>query len=118
MSRHAAGTIVVVDWRGRALPDEPARLRPAVVVEDHDLFPEQYPDTIVVPLTREEGLAHESFAERIEPTPDNGAETTCWALAHHVTSVSLRRITSTPSRVTPDQLAAIRRRITVAVGVG
>ncbi|MHB8452986.1 MAG: type II toxin-antitoxin system PemK/MazF family toxin [Mycobacteriales bacterium] len=118
MSRHPAGTIVVVDWRGSALPQEPTRLRPAVVVEDHELFPEHYPNTIVVPLTRDEGLAHQSFAERIEPTPENGSETTCWALAHHITSVSRRRITSTPSRVTPDQLAAIRRRITIAVGGG
>ncbi len=46
---------------------------------------------LVVPLIRDEGLAHRSFAERIEPTADNGADTTCWALAHHVTGVSLRR---------------------------
>jgi mRNA interferase MazF len=116
VSRHPAGSIVVVDWRGGALPQEPTRLRPAVVVEDHELFPEQYPNTIVVPLTRDEGLAHKTFAEKIEPAPGNGAEVTCWALAHHVTSVSLRRITATPSRVTDDQLASIRRRITLAVG--
>ena len=116
MSRHAGGSIVVVDWRAGALPSEPTRLRPAVVVEDHELFPEEYPNAIVVPLTRDEGLAHRAFAERIEPTPENGADTTCWALAHHVTSVSLRRVTSSASRVTADQLAAIRRRITVAVG--
>jgi mRNA-degrading endonuclease toxin of MazEF toxin-antitoxin module len=116
MSRHTAGSIVVVDWRGDALPREPSRPRPAVVVEDDELFPEHYPNTLVVPLTRDEGLAHRSFAERIEPDHDNGAETTSWALAHHVTSVSLRRISSTPSRITLDQLSSIRRRIAVAVG--
>lgn len=42
MSRPAAGSIVVVDWRGGALPEEPSRLRPAVVVEDHELFPDDY----------------------------------------------------------------------------
>ncbi|WP_343710347.1 type II toxin-antitoxin system PemK/MazF family toxin [Mycobacterium sp.] len=117
MSRYTAGSIVVVDWRGGALGHEPSRLRPAVVVEDDELFPEEYPDTLVVPLTRDEGLAHRSFAERIDPDDDNGAETTCWALAHHVTSVALHRVNPTSSRITPDQLSSIRRRVTVAVGV-
>lgn len=116
MSRHAAGSIVVVDWRGGALPHEPSRLRPAVVVEDHELFPDQYPNVLVVPLTRDEGLAHRSFAERIEPTVENGADATCWALAHHVTSVSLERLNPTKSRITAVQLASIRKRITVAIG--
>ena len=88
MSRHPAGTIVVVDWGGGSLPQGPGKLRPAVIVEDHELFPEEYPNVVVVPLTRDEGLAHRSFAERIEPTADNGVDNTCWALAHHVTSVS------------------------------
>lgn len=118
MSRHAAGSIVVVDWRGGAQPKEPSKLRPAVIVEDHELFPDDYPNTLVVPLTRDEGLAHRSFAERIEPSAENGSETTCWALAHHVTSVSLRRISPTGLRITADQLANIRRHITVAVGAG
>jgi mRNA interferase MazF len=117
VSRHVAGSIVVVDWRGGALPQEPSRLRPAVVVEDHDLFPDDYPNTLLVPLTRDEGLAHRSFAERIEPNADNGVETTCWALAHHVTSVSLLRVNPTPSRITAQQLASIRERIAVAVGI-
>ena len=116
MSRHSAGSIVVVDWRGGSLPQEPGRLRPAVVVEDHELFPEEYPNMLVVPLTRDEGLAHGSFAERIEPTTDNGADTTSWALAHHVTSVSLRRVNLTASRITAEQLSSIRKRIAVAVG--
>lgn len=117
MSRHAAGSIVVVDWRGGAQPKEPSRLRPAVIVEDHELFPDQYPNTIVVPLTRDEGLAHRSFAERIDPADENGAGTTWWALAHHVTSVVLQRVSPTESCVTADQLASIRRRIIVAVGI-
>ena len=88
-----------------------------MVVEDHELFPDGYPNTLVVPLTRDEGLAHRSFAERIEPSADNAANETCWALAHHVTSVSLRRVQPTGSRVTAEQLSSIRRRIMVAVGM-
>ncbi len=116
MSRHAAGSIVVVDWRGGALPHEPSRLRPAVVVEDHELFPDEYPNVLVVPLTRDEGLAHRSFAERIDPTAENGVDATCWALAHHVTSVSLRCVNPTDSRITAVQLASIRKRIVVSIG--
>jgi mRNA-degrading endonuclease toxin of MazEF toxin-antitoxin module len=117
VSRHIAGSIVVVDWRGGALPQEPSRLRPAIVVEDHELFPDDYPNTLLVPLTRDEGLAHNTFAERIEPDADNGVDTTCWALAHHVTSVSLRRVNRTPSRITAQQLVSIRERIAVALGI-
>lgn len=87
-----------------------------MVVEDHELFPDEYPNTLVVPLTGDEGIAHRSFAERLEPTADNGADTTCWALAHHVASVSLRRVKPTASRITDEQLASIRNRIRVAVG--
>jgi mRNA-degrading endonuclease toxin of MazEF toxin-antitoxin module len=118
MSRYAAGTIVVVDWRGGALPQEPTRLRPAVVIEDTALFPENYPNMLVVPLTTDDGLAHASFAERIDSTDENGADQTCWALAHHVSSVSLRRVNSTESRITAGQLSSIRNRITVAIGSG
>jgi mRNA interferase MazF len=116
VTRPEAGSIVVVDWRGGSLPSEPTKLRPAVVVEDHTLFPDEYPNTIVVPLTRDGGLAHAFFAERIEPTDENGVGTTCWALAHHVTSVSLRRVDRTPARLSQEQLSSIRMRIALAVG--
>jgi mRNA-degrading endonuclease toxin of MazEF toxin-antitoxin module len=117
MSRPAAGSIVLVDWRAGAVPHEPTRIRPSVVVEDNELFPDAYPNTLVVPLTRDEGLAYAAFAERIDPAPENGADTTSWALAHHVTSVSLQRVQPTPSRVTPEQLGSLRRRIAVALGL-
>lgn len=103
--------------REGCLPSEPSTLRLAVVIEDNVLFPDGYPNMLVVPLTRDEGLAHRSFAEQVEPTVENGAETTCWALAHHITSVSLRRVTPTDSRITPTQLANIRKRVTIAIGV-
>lgn len=118
MNGPSAGAIVIVDWRGGSLPQEPGKLRPAVVVEDHELFPDQYPTTLVVPMTRDRGLAHASFAERIDPDPNNGVESTCWALSHHVTSVSKKRISATPSSITAEQLASIRKRIGLALGIG
>ena len=45
-----AGQIALADWRG-ALPKEPNKRRPAVVVEDDGLFAPGYPNTILVPLT-------------------------------------------------------------------
>ena len=117
MRRPAAGTIVLVDWRAGAVPREPMKIRPAVVVEDDELFPDAYPNTLVVPLTRDEALAYPAFAERIDPTAVNGAEATSWALAHHVTSVSLKRVQETASRITGDQLASLRRRIALALGL-
>lgn len=98
------------------MPSEPTKLRPAVVVEDHELFPDAYPNVLVVPLTRDSGLAHASFAERIDPTAQNGADAICWALAHHITSVSIHRVSPTDSRITAAQLASIRERIAVAIG--
>lgn len=109
-----------LDTEDRAALEAAARVQgkglSAVVVEDDELFRAEYPNTLVVPLTRDEGLAHRSFAERIEPDDDNGVEATCWALADHVTSVSLRRVNPTSSRITTAQLSTIRRCITVAVG--
>jgi len=108
---------VLVDWRLGAVPHEPTKIRPAVVVEHHELFPDAYPNVLVVPLTRDEGLAYPTFSERIEPTTENGADVTSWALAHHINSVSLQRIQKTPSRITAGQLAGIRRRMAVALGL-
>jgi mRNA interferase MazF len=115
VSRPPAGTIVLVDWRVGAV-QEPTKIRPSVVVEDDQLFPGAYPNAIVVPLTRDEALAYFAFAERIDPTPENGSDATSWALAHHVTSVSLQRVQVTPSRITPEQLGSLRRRIALALG--
>lgn len=98
------------------MPGEPGKLRPAVVIEDEGLFPEAYPSTLVVPLTHDEGLAYPTFAVRLDPTGANGVDTTSWALAHHVTSVSTRRVKGTGSHVTPEELADVRRRVTLAIG--
>ncbi len=108
---------MLVDWRVGAVTREPTKIRPSVVVEDHDLFPDAYPNTMVVPLTRDEGLAYAAFAERIDPSPENGADATSWALAHHVTSVSLQRVQPTPSRITSEQLDSLRRRVGLALEI-
>lgn len=112
--RPDAGSIVVVDWRPGQHP-EPGGLRPGVVVEDSRLFP-GYPSLLVVPFTRDRRLAHATLAVRIDPTPENGLNAVSWALAHHVSSVALRKARATRSRITRDQLVRIRQRIALAVG--
>jgi len=49
----AAGDVVIVNWRD-ALPKEANKRRPAIVVEDSDLFDAAYPNVILVvhPQTR------------------------------------------------------------------
>lgn len=114
--RPQSGEIVIVDWRTDARPKEPTKRRPAVVVEDSDLFPDEYPNVLVVPFTSHEALAHRSFAVRVDPDSGNGVAATCWVLSHHVTSVSLRRVRRTDSQITEQQLADVRDRIVLALG--
>ena len=117
MSRLPAGSLVVVDWRGGALPREPTKIRPAIVVEHEALFEDNEPNLIVVPLTRDERLLTPAFAIPIEPTPENGALGLSWALPHYVTSISQQRARHTASRVTDGQLWDIRQRIALAIGL-
>jgi len=118
LARFKAGDIVILDWRGGAMPKEPNRLRPAVVVEDDALFDQEYLNVIVVPLTNDERLAIADLAVAIDPAPENGCQQRCFALAPSVTSVSVGRVRATGSHVRPDQLADIRRRIAEAIGFG
>lgn len=111
-----AGQIVLADWRD-ALPKEPNKRRPAVVVEDSELFDPLYQNAILVPLAEEPHLAIADLSVRIIPTPQNGCTKVCYALAHHVATTSKHRISATPSRIDDDQLHAIRRMIGLAIGL-
>jgi mRNA interferase MazF len=110
------GQIVIADWRD-ALPREPNKLRPAIVVEDPELFGPAYPNVILVPLTEDRQLGMPDLSLAIDPTPDNGCTKRCFAISHFVTATSKRRVTATESRVLPEQLRAIRHQIAMAVGL-
>lgn len=112
-----AGQIVLADWRGNALPKEPNKRRPAVVVEDDGLFAPPYPNAILVPLTEDATLAISDLSVAIAPTAENGCAKPCWAVSHLVATTSKARLHATPSRITRDQLAAIRRQIALAIGM-
>jgi mRNA interferase MazF len=112
----SAGQIVIADWRD-ALPREPNKLRPAVVVEDESLFDPAYPNVILVPLTEDRRLAIADLSVTIDPTPQNGCTKRCYALSHCVATTSAARVRETPSWIAKDQLLAIRRQIALAIGL-
>jgi mRNA interferase MazF len=111
----AAGQIVLVDWRD-ALPKEPNKLRPAIVVEDGELFGPSYPNVILVPLSADREWAPPDLSLIIEPTPENGCPKRCYALSASLASTSKQRVRPTESRILPKQLQAIRRQIAFAIG--
>ena len=112
-----AGQIVLADWRGDAMPKEPNKRRPAVVVEDDDLFAPSYPNAILVPLTEDAALAIRELSVAIAPSAENGCRKPCWAVSHLVATTSKARLRPTPSHIIHEQLATIRRQIAIAVGI-
>lgn len=114
---YQAGQIVLVDWRD-ALPKEGSKRRPAVVVEDSELFDPAYPNLILVPLAEDPHLAIEDLSVAIAPSAENGCAKPCHALAHHVTTTSKQRATPTGSRITAAQLARLRELVALAIGLG
>lgn len=116
MADFAPGQIVLVDWRD-ALPKEPNKLRPAVVVEDSELFDPDYPNVILVPLSEDRELAASDLLFPIDPTPENGCIKRCYALSAYLATTSKQRVRPTQSRILPEQLGLIRRQIALAIGL-
>lgn len=113
-----AGQIVIADWRGNALPNEPNKLRPAVVVEDDGLFARDLPTLTLVPLSSDPSLVIEEVVVSIPPTAENGCARQCWAMSYLITTTAKARIRPTMSHITQGQLDAIRRQVATAIGVG
>jgi mRNA interferase MazF len=99
------------------MPKEPNKRRPAIVIDDAALFGPDYPNVILVPLTEDAGLAIPGLAEPIDPSTENGCTKRCFALAPFVACTSTARVRVTPSRITADQLARIRRQVAEAIGL-
>ncbi len=69
-----AGQIVAVDWRKEPAdpaqnpqPPEPNKLRPAVVVQDTELFDPAYPTVLFVPMTGDSALAIPDLTVVLQP---------------------------------------------------
>ena len=117
MQRLTAGQIVTVDWRD-ALKTEPSRIRPAIVVEDTDLFASDFANVILVPLTEHPQFAISQLTLEIEPTQENGCPSRCYAVSHNITATSKRRLQSvTTFRITDEQLRSIRLQCAESIGL-
>jgi hypothetical protein len=68
-------------------------------------------------VSEDAALAIPDLSVAIAPTAENGCSKPCWAVSHLVATTSKARLRATPSHITPDQLAAIRRQVALAVGV-
>ncbi|MCP9815157.1 type II toxin-antitoxin system PemK/MazF family toxin [Synechococcus sp. GreenBA-s] len=112
-----AGQIVTVDWRKDPddpaqdpRPPEPNKLRPAVVVQDTELFDPAYPTVLVVPMTGDPGLAIPDLTVVLQPSPSNGCKKVSYLLPQNLTCVAKTRITAaTQSEVTPTELQQLRQ---------
>lgn len=107
-----AGDIVLVDWRD-VLPNSriPNKRRPAIIVGVDGWFGDDFPFSIVVPLTAQSALAIQGASLAIEPSSENGCIKTCYALSWNVQSVPHLRVTTTASRIETAQLDEIRAQI-------
>jgi mRNA-degrading endonuclease toxin of MazEF toxin-antitoxin module len=115
--RVRAGQIVLVDWRGDALPKEPNKLRPCIVVEDDGLFDETFPNILIVPLTDSTEFLIPSLTVTIDPTSENGCAKTSHAISHSITVASKKRVAQiTAARITDQQLHQIRGQVAECIG--
>ena len=120
-----AGQIVAVDWRKDPAdpaqnpePPEPNKLRPAVVVQDTELFDPAYPTVLVVPMTGDSALAIPDLTVVLQPCRTNGCKKLSYLLPQHLTCVAkTRRITSvTQSEITPAELQQLRQLVVLTIG--
>ena len=119
-----AGQIVTVDWRRDPddpaqdpQPPEPNKLRPAVVVQDTELFDPAYPTVLVVPMTGDPALAIPDLTVVLQPSPSNGCTKVSYLLPQNLTCVAKTRITAaTKSEITPAELQDLRQFVALSIG--
>ena len=87
-----AGQIIFVDWRKDPndpgldpQPPVPNKLRPAVVVQDCELFDPAYPTVLVVPMTGDPSLAMAVLTVVIQPNSTNGCRKVSYLLPQNLT---------------------------------
>jgi len=112
----SAGQILIINLRD-ALPNEPGkRAHPCVLIENRQIFGDEYANIIVVPLTHDRKASFSILTTTIDPTPENGCVVRSYAISGHVTSTSrLRIVRATDSRITDEQVANIRAQVALAI---
>jgi mRNA interferase MazF len=116
MSRPRAGDILIVDFRAGALPGEPNKIRPAVVIDNDMLFADDFDGVFVAPITSDERRVHPLFAVLLEPDMQNRCKTRSWVLGNRATAVSPLRCRMTEASITTEQLQLVRQRVAYMMG--
>lgn len=119
-----AGQIFTVDWRRDPddpsrdpHPPEPNKLRPAVVVQDCELFDPAYPTVLVVPMTGDLALAIADLTVVLQPNASNGCKKVSYLLPQNLTCVAKTRIiAATESRISFSELQQLRQLVVLAIG--
>jgi mRNA interferase MazF len=119
-----AGQIVSVEWRRDPLnpaqdpqPPEPNKLRPAVVVQDSDLFHPSYPTVLLVPMTGDPELAIPDLTVVLQPSTSNGCKKVSYLLPQHLTCMAKTRIRAVRgSRISAAELQQLRQLVVLAIG--
>jgi mRNA interferase MazF len=98
-------------------PPEPNKLRPAVVVQDSELFDPAYPTVLVVPMTGDPALAIPDLTLVLQPSPGNGCKKVSYLLSQNLTCVAKSRITAvTKSQITQTELQQLRQLVVLSIG--
>jgi mRNA interferase MazF len=119
-----AGQIITVDWRKDPddpaqdpHPPEPNKLRPAVVVQDTELFDPSYPTVLVVPMTSDRELVMADLTVVLQPTATNGCSKVSYLVPQNLTCVAKTRVKEvTDSHITAAQLQQLRELIVLLIG--
>jgi mRNA interferase MazF len=108
----------VLNWRADGLPKEANKIRPRVIVEDTDLFAEEHPNVIVVPLTTSASTIVSQLAVTTAPTRENGLERTSFAPTYMVTAASKQHVQHEPIGTSnAGQLHSMRAYIAESLGI-
>ena len=113
-----------MDWRTdpdnpaqNPQPPQPNKLRPAVVVQDTELFHRTYPTVLVVPMTSDPALAIADLTVVLQPLPFNGCKNVSYLLPQNLTCVAKTRIaTVTSSVITAAELQQLRQLMVLTIG--
>ncbi len=119
-----AGQAVTFDWRKEPddpaqdpQPPEPNKLRPAVVVQDSELFDPAYPAALVVPMTGDPALVGPDLTVVLQPRPSNGCKKVSDLLPQNLTCHAKTRVTAaTKSQITPAELRQLRQWVVLSIG--
>jgi len=118
-----AGQIVTVNWRKEPSdsgqdpqPPEPNKFRPAVVVQDTELFDLTYPTVLVVPMTGNPALVIPDLTVVLQPSLTNGCKKVSYLLPQNLTCIAKTRITAaTNSVISPAELQQLRQLVVLTI---